>query len=85
MSDLLKLHEEQFSVLKIKEKYNILSTFQFKEVSPDEVGKIIHSLNKKKSTISSCIPVKHLTESVDIYLPLLNRCYQFVSLKWLIS
>ena len=72
MSDLLKLHEEQFSALKIKEKYNILSKFQFKEVSPEEVGTIIHSLNKKKSAISSCIPVKHLTESVDIYLPLLT-------------
>ena len=72
MSDLLKLHEEQFSALKIKEKYNILSKFQFKEVSPEEVGTIIHSLNKKKSAISSCIPVNHLTESVDIYLPLLT-------------
>ena len=26
----------------------------------------------KKSAISSCIPVSHLTESVDIYLPFLT-------------
>ena len=26
----------------------------------------------KKYAISSCIPVKHLTESVDIYLPFLT-------------
>ena len=33
---------------------------------------MIESLNKKKSAISSCIRVKHLTESVDIYLPFLT-------------
>ena len=37
----------------------------------DEVRKIIQSLNKKKSAISACIPVKlrYLSESEDIYLP----------------
>ena len=29
----------------------------------------MQSLSKKKPAINSCIPVKHLTESVDIYLP----------------
>ena len=43
-----------------------------REVSPDEIRKTIQSLNKKNSAISSCIPVNHLTESVDIYLPLLT-------------
>ena len=37
----------------------------------DEVRRIIQSLNKEKSAISPCIPVKLLTESVDIYLPFL--------------
>ena len=32
----------------------------------------MQSLNKKKSAISSCFPVEHLTESVDIYLPFLT-------------
>lgn len=49
-----------FSVLKITEK----------QVFSDEVRN--QSLNRKKSSISSCIPVKHLTESVDIYRPFLT-------------
>ena len=69
LSDLLKLYEDHFSVLKIKENYKIQNKFQFKEVSPDEVRKIKQSLNLKKSVISSCIPVKHLTELLDIYPP----------------
>ena len=32
----------------------------------------MQSSNKKKSAISSCFPVEHLTESVDIYLPFLT-------------
>ena len=62
LSDLLKLYEDHFSALKIRVKYKIQNKFQFKGVSPDEVRKMIQSLNKKKSAISSCIPVKHLTE-----------------------
>ena len=42
LSDLLKLYEDYFSVLKIKEKYKIQNKFQFREVSSDEVRKIIH-------------------------------------------
>ena len=45
---------------------------QFREASLDEVRKLIQFLNRKKSAIPSCIPVKHLTESVDIYLPFLT-------------
>ena len=39
-------------------------------MSPEEVKKVIKSLNKKKSAISSCIPVKVLIDSVDTYLPI---------------
>ena len=73
LSDLLRLYEDHFSVLKIKEKYKIQNKFQFREVSPDEVRKIIQSLDKKKSAISSCFPVKHLTESADTYLAFLTK------------
>ena len=71
-SDLLKPYEDHFSVLKIKEKYKIRKRFHTKKipvqrVSLDKARKFIQSLNKKKSAISSCITVKHLTESVDIY------------------
>ena len=42
------------------------------EVSLDEIRKIIQSLIDIQSAISSCITVKHLTESVDVYLPILT-------------
>ena len=76
MSNLLKLYEDHFSVLKIKEKCKIQNKLQFREASPDKVRKITQPLNKKKSAISSCIPVKHLTESVEIYLPFFFWYYQ---------
>ena len=49
--------------------------FQFREVFPDKVRKIMQSLNEKKSAISSCIPVKHRTESVDISLSFLTDIF----------
>ena len=72
MYDLLKLYENHSRVLKIKGKRKIQNKIQFREVFPDEVRKIIQSLNTRKSATSSCIPVKHLTASVDIYLPFLT-------------
>ena len=39
-----------------------------KEVSFEEVKKVIKSLKKKKSAISSCIPVKVLIDPLDTYL-----------------
>ena len=41
-----------------------------KEVSSEEVKKFIKSLSKKKSAISSCIPVEVLIAWVDTYLPI---------------
>ena len=58
------------SIKKIKETYKITDKFHLKEVSSEEVKKVIKSLNKKKSAISSCIPVKVLIDSVDTYLPI---------------
>ena len=39
-------------------------------MSSEEVKKVIKSLNKEKSSISSCISVKVLIDSVDTYLPI---------------
>ena len=39
-------------------------------MSPEEGKKVIKSLNKNKSAISSFIPVKVLINSVDMYLPI---------------
>ena len=41
LSNLLKLYQDHFSVLKITEKYKIQNKFQFREVTPDKVRKII--------------------------------------------
>ena len=57
------------SIKKIKQTYKIAETFYLKKVSSEEVKKVIKSMNKKKSVISSCIPVKVLIGSVDRYLP----------------
>ena len=39
-------------------------------MSSEEIKKVIKSLNKKKSAISSCILVKFLIDSVNTYLPI---------------
>ena len=54
----------------MKETYKIADKFLLKVVSPEEVKKVIKSLNKKKSAICSCISVKVLIDSVDTYLPI---------------
>ena len=73
LSYLLKLFKDHFSALKLKKIYKTQNKFQFIEVSTDGVRNIIQSLNKKKSAISSCIPVKYLTELADIYLSFLTN------------
>ena len=67
----LFMKENHDSISKIKENNIIPKEFFFKEVSSNEVKKIIKSLNRKKSAINSCIPVSILIDSMDIYLPLL--------------
>ena len=57
-------------IKKINETCEIAEKFHLKEVSSEEEKKVIKSLNKKKSAISSCIPVKVLIDSVDTYLPI---------------
>ena len=44
----------------------------FKDISSDEVKKVIKNLNRKRSATSSCIPVSILIDSMDIYLPFLT-------------
>ena len=58
------------SIKKIKETYKIAENFHLKEVSSEEIKKVIKSFNNKKSAISSCIPVNVLINSVDTYLPI---------------
>ena len=58
------------SMKKIKGAYKIAEKFRLKELSLEEVKKVIKSLNKKKSPINSCNPVKVRIDSVDTYVPL---------------
>ena len=58
------------SIKKMKKTYKITETFHLKEVLSKVVNKTIKSSNKKTSTISSCIPVKVLIDSIDTYLPI---------------
>ena len=60
------------SIKKIKEIYKIAENFHLKEMSSEKVKKVIKSLNRKKSAISSYIPVKVLIDSVDTYLPIIT-------------
>ena len=60
------------SIKKIKEIYKIAENFHLKEMSCEKVKKVIKSLNRKKSAISSYIPVKVLIDSVDTYLPIIT-------------
>ena len=57
------------SVKIIKETHKIAEKFYCKHLSSAEVKKLKKSLNKKKSAISSCIPVKVQTDSVYTYIP----------------
>ena len=67
---LLINYSDHMSIKKIKETYKIAEKFHLKEVLFEEVKKFIKSLNNKKSSISSCIPVEVLIGSVDICLPI---------------
>ena len=67
--NLLIHYRDHMSLKKIKETYKITDKFHLK-VSSEEVKKVIKSLNKKKSAISSCIPVKVIFDSVDTYHPI---------------
>ena len=66
--NLLIHYRDDLSVKKVKETYKIVEKFHLKEVSSKEVKEVIKSSNKKKSAISSCIPVKVLIDSIDTYL-----------------
>ena len=70
ITNLLIHYRDHMNLEKIKETYKITDKFHLKEVSSVEVKKVIKSLNKKKSAISSCIPVKVLLDSEDTYLPI---------------
>ena len=71
LTEIISFHENHDSISKFKDNNIIQKESCFKDVSSNEVKKIIKSLNKKNSAISSCIPVSVLIDSMDIYLPLL--------------
>ena len=60
LSEILSFYKNHDSISKIKAGNNLQQQFHFKEVSSNEVKKIIESLNTKKSALSFCIPVSIL-------------------------
>ena len=66
----LLIHHRDYVSIKKKESDKFAKKFHLQKVSSEEVKKVIKSLNKKKSAISSCIPAKVLIDSVDTYLPI---------------
>ena len=83
--NLLNHYRDHMSITNIKETYKIAEKFHIKEVSSDEVKKVIKSLNKKKSAIGSCIPMKVLIDSFDTYLPIFTDIINSSIKKWHIS
>ena len=71
--NLLIHNRDHMSIKEIKETYKIVKKFHLKEVSSKEVKKVIKSLNKKKSAMSSCIPLKVLIDLVCTYLPVFTE------------
>ena len=72
LSEILSFYKNHDSISKIKAGNNLQQQFHFKEVSSNEVKKIIKSLNTKKSALSSCISVSILINSIDTYLSILT-------------
>ena len=54
------------SILSIKHRVQSTPTFDFVEISLDEITNEINMLNKKKAGTFGNIPAKHLKESANI-------------------
>ena len=59
LAEIISFYENHDSIFKSKEN-NILKEFYFKEVSSNEIKKVVKSLNRKKLAMSSYIPVSIL-------------------------
>ena len=70
ISEIVSFHKNHDSISKIKGNSILQKKNCFKEISPNEVKKIIKIRNKKKSVVNCCIPAGILIDSMDIYLPL---------------
>ena len=59
LAEIISFYENHDSIFKSKEN-NILKEFYFKEVSSNEIKKVVKSLNRKKLAMSSYIAVSIL-------------------------
>ena len=64
--DKLKCFENHRSILKIKEKFDQYSKFNFENVTSKEVREIIYNLKEDKSTRADNIPPKVLRMAIDV-------------------
>ena len=60
LAEIISFYENHDSIFKSKENNIILKEFCFKEVSSNEIKKVVKSLNRKKLAMSSYIPVSIL-------------------------
>ena len=63
------------SIIKIRENVTINNIFEYKDVTPEEIGKEIKQLNPKKASIENDMPSKVLVGTEDIVSQYLSNIY----------
>ena len=72
---IIKKYKSHPSILKIKENVKIENTFEFKNMTSDQIESDIIKLKTKKASMENDIPTKVLKGSSDIVGPYLSRIY----------
>lgn len=62
-----QVRDQTSSILKIKERFNREQIFTFKRVTLEAVSKIIQSLNNSKAVLVDDVPVRIITDNIDLF------------------
>mgnify|MGYP001792074473 CR=1 FL=1 len=74
LTEIFDKYENHKSVVSINVLHNIPENlFFFKEITTDELEKVIKDLNIKKGSLSNCIPAKILKENSNTYILYLKK------------
>mgnify|MGYP001800184163 CR=1 FL=1 len=74
LTEIFDKYENHKSVVSINFLHNIPENlFLFKEITTDELEKVIKDLNIKKWSLSNCIPAKILKENSNTYILYLKQ------------
>ena len=63
------------SIIKIKERHESSEKFAFSFVSENEIGKLLINLNARKSSQKSDIPIKQITDNLDIFSQVMTKYF----------